>query len=120
MRSVINLPLEQKGNLLLLFLSRRQVWNVINYIAIALCLFFGARRFWVTPTLGTFLAFALATMCIVLLLMLSLYLFNHDLLGPLGYLVSLFDTVPPICAFLFCWMRYPRWRWTTRRLELEH
>jgi len=39
---------------------------------------------------------------------LSLYLFNHNLLGSRGYLVSLFDTVPPICAFLLCWFLYPR------------
>ena len=161
MRSVINwlnIQPERKSNLLLLFFSRRQVWNVINYSAIALCLFFGARKFWVTPTVETFLALALAMMCIVLLLTpwfftwysvwivglavvclpahrsrvvwaffvlaltfsystLSLYLFNHDLLGPLIPLVSLFDNVPPICAFLFCWIRYPRW--TTQQLALE-
>ncbi len=51
---------------------------------------------------------------------LSLYLFNHDLLGPHGYLVSLFDNIPPICAFLFCWIRYPRSPWNTRRLALGH
>lgn len=152
MRSVINwlaFHPAQKGNPLLLFFSRRQVWNGIGYLAIALCLFVGTRRLWVAPTVDTFLALALATMCIVLLLTpwfftwyitwivglaavclparrsrvvwaffilaltfsystLSLYLFNHDLLGSRGYLVSLFDTVPPIGAFLFCWMRYPR------------
>ncbi|HJT57403.1 MAG TPA: hypothetical protein VJ761_12965 [Ktedonobacteraceae bacterium] len=163
MRSVINwlhVHPEQKDNPLLMFLSWRQVWDVIEYIAIALCLFFGVRRLWVTPTVETFLTIALATMCIVLLLTpwfftwygtwivglavvclparrnrvvwaffilaltfsystLSLYLFNHDLLGPIGYLVSLFDTVPPICAFLFCWIWYPRHRPTTRRLAFE-
>ncbi|HEY3993286.1 MAG TPA: hypothetical protein VGM01_10450 [Ktedonobacteraceae bacterium] len=41
---------------------------------------------------------------------LSLYLFNQGLLGSRGYLTSLFDTVPPICAFLFCWFWYPRLR----------
>ena len=41
---------------------------------------------------------------------LSLYLFNHNLLGSHTYLVSLFDTIPAIGAFLFCWMRYPRGR----------
>ena len=39
---------------------------------------------------------------------LSLYLFNQGLLGSRGYLTSLFDTLPPICAFLFCWFWYPR------------
>lgn len=39
---------------------------------------------------------------------LSLYLFNHDLLGSRGYLVSLFDTVPPIGAFVYGWLWYPR------------
>ena len=157
MRLVINwstLHTEQKANLLLLFFSSRQVWNVINYIAIALCLFFGARRLWVTPTVETFLTLTLAMMCILLLLTpwffpwysiwivglaavclpvcrgravsaffilaltfsystLSHYLFGHGLLGPNIYLVSLFDSVPPICAFLLCWTLYPRWRWTT-------
>ena len=149
-----NLHTEQKANLLLLFFSSRQVWNVINYIAIALCLFFVARRLWVTPTVETFLTLTLAMMCIVLLLTpwffpwysiwivglaavclpvcrgravsaffilaltfsystLSHYLFGHGLLGPNIYLVSLFDSVPPICAFLLCWTLYPRWRWTT-------
>jgi hypothetical protein len=51
-----------------LFVSSRQVWNVINYIAIALCLLFGARGLWETPTLETFLTLTLAMMCIVLLL----------------------------------------------------
>jgi hypothetical protein len=158
MRSVINwlfFHREQKGNLLFLFFSSRQVWNAINYIAIALCLLFGARRLWVTPTVETFLTLTLAMMCIVLLLTpwffpwytiwivglaavclpvrrgraasaffilaltfsfstLSQYLFNHGLLGPNVYLVSLFDSVPPICAFLLCWMLYPHLRWTTR------
>jgi hypothetical protein len=157
MRSVIfwsNLHSEQKGNLLLLFFSSRQVWDVINYTAIALFLFYGTYRLWVTPTVETFLMLVLAMMCIVLLLTpwfftwytiwivglaaiclpvrrdralsaffilaltfsysaLSLYLFNHGLLGPNVYLLSLFDSVPPICAFLLCWTLYPRWRWTT-------
>lgn len=158
MRSAINwlnIHTEQKGNPLLLFFSSRQVWNVINYIAIALCLFFGARRLWVTPTVETFLTLTLAMMCIVLLLTpwffpwysiwivglasvclpasrgravsaffilaltfsystLSLYLFGYGLLGTNTYLVSLFDSVPPICAFLLCWTLYPRLRWTAR------
>src|SRR6266702_2937876 len=158
MRSVINwlyYHTEQKGNLLFLCFSSRQVWNFINSIAIALCLFFGARSLWVTPTVETFLTLTLAMMCIVLLLTpwffpwysiwivglaavclpvrrgravsaffilaltfsystLSLYLFGHGLLGPNVYLVSLFDSVPPICAFLLCWTLYPRWRWTSR------
>ena len=158
MRSVINwlnLHTEQKGNLLFLFFSSRHVWNVINYIAIALCLFFGARRLWVTPTVKTFLTLTLAMMCIVLLLTpwffpwysiwivglasvclpacrgrtvsafvilaltlsystLSLYLFGYGLLGQNIYLVSLFDSVPPICAFILCWTMYPYWRGTAR------
>ncbi len=164
MRSVVNflnVHTEQKGNLLLQFFSLRKVWNVINYMAIALCLFFGARIFWVTPKVETFLALALAMMCIVLLLTpwffpwysiwivglaavclparrsravaafimlaltfsystLSLYLFNHGLLGFNVYLVSLFDTVLPICAFLLCWMLYPRWCRNTRQPVIEH
>jgi hypothetical protein len=71
MRSVISwwhFHPEQNGNLLLLFFSQRQVWNVINYLAIALCLVIGARRLWTTPTVSAFLTLALAMMCLVLLL----------------------------------------------------
>ena len=153
-RSIINwlnFHPQQRSNFLWLFFSWRQVWNVINYIAILLCLLVGVRRLWIRPTVRVFLALTLAMMCIVLLLTpwfftwyitwivglavvclpahpnrvvwsffmltltfsysaLSLYLFNHELLGPNGYLVSLFDTVPPICAFLLCWFVYPRLR----------
>jgi hypothetical protein len=40
---------------------------------------------------------------------LSLYLFNAGLLGSHGYLVSLFDTIPPLCAFLILWYCEQRW-----------
>lgn len=40
---------------------------------------------------------------------LSLYLFNAGLLGSHGYLVSLFDTIPPLCAFLILWYCDQRW-----------
>ncbi len=40
---------------------------------------------------------------------LSLYLFNAGLLGSHGYLVSLFDTIPPLCAFLVLWYCDQRW-----------
>ncbi len=136
-----------KSNFLLLFLIWRKVWDVVNYLAIILCLILGARRMWRAPTVRTFLALTLAIMCLVLLLTpwfftwyitwivglavvclptnrsrlvhslfllaltfsysaLSLYLFNQGLLGSRGYLTSLFDTLPPICAFLFCWFQY--------------
>ena len=44
---------------------------------------------------------------------LSLYLFNHNLLGSHGYLISLFDTLPPIGVSLLCWFWYPRLRRST-------
>jgi hypothetical protein len=59
---------EQKGNPLLLFFSQRRVWNVINYLAIALCLVIGTRRLWKTPTVSVFLTLVLAMMSLVLLL----------------------------------------------------
>lgn len=142
MRSVLNwLPFHpaQQHNPLLLFLSWRRVWDIINYLAIVLCLLLGVRWLWRAPSVRTMAVLMLAVMSTVLLLTpwfftwyvtwlvglaaiclpalaergarawfglaltfsysaLSLYLFNHDLLGSRGYLVSLFDLVPPLSA----------------------
>lgn len=150
-RSIIkwgNLHPAQKHNHLWSFLSRRQVWNDLTFLAIALCLILGATRLWVQPTMSTFLILALAMMSLVLLLTpwfypwyliwivsiaavcipkrqermstalcaltltyslsaLANYLISRGLLGSHDYLDSLFYTLPPICAFLLCWIMSP-------------
>lgn len=71
MRAVINwlkFHPAQKSKSLWQFLSQRNIWNDINYLAIGLCLILGARRLWKTPTVRAALTLMLATMCIVLLL----------------------------------------------------
>ena len=148
MRSVIaweQIHPAQKQNHLVVFLSTRQLWNDLNFAAIALCLVLGARHLWFHPTIKAFLTLALATMCIVLLLTpwfypwyltwivglaalclptrqqsrvtwalfalaytfsfsaFLIYLFSSGLLGKYGYLVSLCNTLPPVCVFLLCW-----------------
>jgi len=154
MRSVVNwLPLhpELRHTPVWQFLSQRRVWDMLNYLAVALCLLLGARQFWRTPTVQALLTLMLAMMCVVLLLTpwfftwyitwivglavvclpalsrrgtraffalaltfsysaLTLYLFNQNLLGPNGYLVSFFDILPPLGACLLCWWLFPRQR----------
>jgi hypothetical protein len=146
MRSVINwLPFHpaQQQNPLLRFLSLRRVWDIVNYLAIILCLLVGTCRIWRNPAVRAMTAWMLAVMSVVLLLTpwfftwyitwivglaavslpalsgwrtraffalaltfsysaLTLYLFNHNLLGSRGYLVSFFDIVPPCGAFVLC------------------
>jgi hypothetical protein len=152
MRSVINwlnFHPEQMHNRLLIFLSKRPLWDDLTIVAIALCLILGVRQLWLKPSIGTFVTLALATMCVVMLITpwffawyitwivglavlclpvrqdrfkasllafaftfslsaLTLYLFNSGLLGSRGYLTTLFDVVPPVCAFLVCWYAFKR------------
>jgi hypothetical protein len=130
-----------RQNALLALLSNRPFWDLLNYLAIAICMLLGAVRFWFKPTTRTFVTIALATLCVVLLItpwffswyitwilglavvclptrrnriesaLLALtltfsfsalltYLFNGGLFDPRYYLVSLFTTIPPVCAFL--------------------
>src|SRR6266851_1087999 len=59
---------EQSGNPVLVFFSWRRVWDIINYLAIVLCLVAGARFLWRTPTVRAALALMLALMALLLLL----------------------------------------------------
>jgi energy-converting hydrogenase Eha subunit C len=125
------------------FLGKRQVWNDLNFLALALCFVGGAIWLWHRPERQTLLLFSLATLGLVLLITpwfypwyitwliglapfclaarekrvaLALLAFSltfslsalslnmlYNILGSHGYLASLFDTVPPVCAFLLCW-----------------
>lgn len=57
----------QKKNLLLLVFTDRQVWNVLDMLAVALGVILGLPRLWRKPAMSTFIPLALAAMGLLLL-----------------------------------------------------
>lgn len=55
-------------NILVQILNNRTVWDLFNYLALAICFAVGARKLWLKPTTRTFIVISLAALSLALLL----------------------------------------------------